>query len=78
MLGFGRIGQLVAAARAGFGMRVVAFDPYVAAERFRELGVERAETSRRALRRAPTSSRSTCPNTPETEDWLDAEALRAR
>ena len=29
----------------GFGMRVVAFDPFVSAERFRELGVEKAETS---------------------------------
>ena len=45
VLGFGRIGQLVAQRALGFGMRVVAFDAYVAEERFRELGVERAETS---------------------------------
>ena len=44
VLGFGRIGQQVARRAAGLGMRVVAYDPFVAAERFRELGVERVET----------------------------------
>ena len=45
ILGFGRIGQLVAQRAQGFGMRVIAFDPFVAAERYRELGVEKAESS---------------------------------
>ena len=45
ILGFGRIGQLVAQRAQGFGMRVIAFDPFVGAERYRELGVEKAETS---------------------------------
>jgi D-3-phosphoglycerate dehydrogenase / 2-oxoglutarate reductase len=44
VLGFGRIGQQVARRALGLGMRVVAYDPYVAAERFRELGAERLET----------------------------------
>src|SRR5205823_11823937 len=44
VLGFGRIGQQVARRGLGLGMRVVAYDPYVAGERFRELGAERAET----------------------------------
>ena len=43
VLGFGRIGQQVARRALGLGMRVVAYDPYVAAERFRELGAERVE-----------------------------------
>ena len=47
-------------AHAAFGMRVVAFDPFVSAERFRELGAEKAETPRRRSTRRPTSSRSTC------------------
>jgi D-3-phosphoglycerate dehydrogenase len=44
VLGFGRIGQQVARRAAGLGMRVVAYDPYVAPERFRELGADRVET----------------------------------
>ena len=64
VLGFGRIGQLVAQRALGFGMHVVAFDAYVAEERFRELGVERAETLRRRSTPRPTSSRSTCRSPP--------------
>ena len=44
VLGFGRIGQQVARRAAGLQMRVVAYDPYVSKDRFRELGAERAET----------------------------------
>src|SRR4051812_14564979 len=41
VLGFGRIGQQVARRAGGLGMRVVAYDPFVSKERYRELGVER-------------------------------------
>jgi len=44
VLGFGRIGQQVARRALGLGMRVIAYDPYVAAERFRELGADRVES----------------------------------
>ncbi len=40
VLGFGRIGRQVARRALGLQMRVVAHDPFVAPERFRELGVE--------------------------------------
>jgi D-3-phosphoglycerate dehydrogenase len=45
VLGFGRIGQQVARRAAGLGMRVVAYDPFVSPDRFRELGVERVQTA---------------------------------
>jgi D-3-phosphoglycerate dehydrogenase / 2-oxoglutarate reductase len=44
VLGFGRIGQQVARRALGLGMRIVAYDPFVAPERFRELGAEQAES----------------------------------
>jgi len=40
ILGYGRIGQQVARRALGLQMRVVAYDPFVSAERFRESGVE--------------------------------------
>ncbi len=42
VLGFGRIGQQVARRAVGLQMKVVAYDPFVSAERFRELGIESA------------------------------------
>src|SRR5207247_8303669 len=38
--GLGRVGTMVARRALAFGMRVVAFDPYVSRERAREVGVE--------------------------------------
>ncbi|HET9731958.1 MAG TPA: phosphoglycerate dehydrogenase [Acidimicrobiales bacterium] len=40
VLGLGRIGALVAQRAAAFSMRVVAYDPYVSAEKARQLGAE--------------------------------------
>ncbi|HYF25312.1 MAG TPA: phosphoglycerate dehydrogenase [Baekduia sp.] len=74
ILGFGRIGQLVAQRARGFGMRVVAFDPYVGAERYKELGVEKAESSDDVYAVADFLTLH-LPKTPDTEGWLDAEAL---
>jgi len=74
ILGFGRIGQLVAQRARGFGMRVMAFDPFVSAELYRELGVEKAESSDEVYASADFLTLH-LPRTPETENWLDAAAL---
>jgi D-3-phosphoglycerate dehydrogenase / 2-oxoglutarate reductase len=74
ILGFGRIGQLVAQRAKGFGMHVIAFDPFVGAERYRELGVEKAESSDDVYAVADFLTLH-LPKTPETEGWFNAEAI---
>jgi D-3-phosphoglycerate dehydrogenase len=74
ILGFGRIGQLVAQRARGFQMHVIAFDPYVGAERYRELGVEMAQSPDDVYAAADFLTLH-LPKNPETEDWLNAEAL---
>ena len=74
ILGFGRIGQLVAARAQGFGMRVIAFDPFVSSERFRELGVEKADSSADLYAEADFITVH-LPKTDDTRGWLDAEAF---
>jgi len=74
IVGFGRIGQLVAARARAFNMRVLAFDPFVSAERYRELGVEKAADSDEIYAQADFITVH-LPKTPETEGWLNAEAF---
>ena len=74
ILGFGRIGQLVAQRARAFGMRVIAFDPFVSAELYRELGVEKAQSSDDLYAIADFITLH-LPKTADTEGWLDAEAL---
>jgi D-3-phosphoglycerate dehydrogenase len=40
IIGLGRIGKLVADRAKAFGMRLIAYDPFVSAERARQMGVE--------------------------------------
>jgi len=74
VLGFGRIGQQVARRALGLGMRVVAYDPFVAKERFRELGAERAETAEDVLAAAEFLTLH-LPLTAETRGFLGTEAI---
>jgi D-3-phosphoglycerate dehydrogenase len=74
IIGFGRIGQLVAHRARGFGMRVIAFDAYLAAERFRELGVERATDPDQVYAVADFVTVH-LPKMKETEGWLNAAAF---
>jgi len=76
VIGFGRIGQLVARRAQGFEMEVVAFDKFVSAERFRELGVEGATSIEEVLAAADVVTLHV-PKTPETIDLIDAEAIAA-
>ncbi len=76
VLGFGRIGQLVAARARAFGMHVVGFDPFVSAERFRELGAEKADTPAELYAQADFVTVH-LPKTAETRGFLDAEAFAA-
>jgi D-3-phosphoglycerate dehydrogenase len=74
VLGFGRIGQQVARRAAGLGMRAVAYDPFVAPERFRELGVERIEEADEIYAAADFLTLH-LPLTDETRGFIDAGAL---
>jgi D-3-phosphoglycerate dehydrogenase / 2-oxoglutarate reductase len=74
VIGFGRIGQLVAHRAQAFAMEVVAYDKFVAGERFRELGVEHAQTSDDLYARADIVTIH-LPKTPDTINWIDAEAI---
>ena len=76
VLGFGRIGQQVARRALGLAMRVIAYDPFVAPERFRELGVERAESPEDVYRAADFITLHQ-PLTPETRGGVDAAAFAA-
>ncbi len=74
VLGFGRIGQQVARRAQGLGMRVVAYDPFVSEERFRELGAERVETVDEVLAASDFLTLH-LPLTPETRGSIDAAAF---
>lgn len=71
ILGFGRIGQLVAERARGFQMNVVAYDPFVAAERYVELGVEKAASESEVLAAADFLTIH-LPNTPETKGFMNS------
>ena len=43
VIGLGRIGKLVAQRASAFGMRLIAYDPFVAPDRARQIGVELVE-----------------------------------
>jgi D-3-phosphoglycerate dehydrogenase / 2-oxoglutarate reductase len=74
VLGLGRIGRQVARRALGLGMHVVAFDPFVAAERFRELGVEPAGSLDDVYARADVVTLH-LPLYPETRGVLDTDAF---
>ncbi len=74
VLGLGRIGALVAQRCHAFGMRLVAYDPYVAPDRAARLGVELVDTVDEVVERADILTIH-LPRTPDTENIVNAERL---
>jgi len=71
ILGFGRIGQLVAHRAKAFGMNVVAYDPFVATELYQSLKVQRADTPDEVYAQADFLTLH-MPTTADTDGWLNA------
>ena len=76
VVGLGRIGREVARRGIGLGMHVLAYDPYVAADRFRELGVETAPTLDELYREADVVTLH-LPLSEETRGLVGASAFEA-
>ncbi len=74
VLGFGRIGQQVARRAIGLGMQVVAYDPFVGDDRFRELGVDQAESEDDVLAVADFVTLHS-PLTDETRGFINRETI---
>jgi len=76
LFGFGRVGQQLGRRALALGMRVVAVDPFVSHDRFRELGVEPAKSREAAFAEADFVSLH-LPLTEETRGVLDVQVLGA-
>jgi len=74
IIGLGRIGFLVAERARGLKMKVIAYDPFVPAERFHELGLERADTPGRIYREADFITVH-LPKSAETMGFIDDDAF---
>lgn len=74
LVGLGHVGTVVARGALGMRMRVLAYDPYVSAERMRSMNVERAETVDEVLERSDFVSLHV-PRTPRTAGMINARAL---
>ena len=73
VVGLGRIGALVAQRALAFGMRLVAYDPYVAPERARHMGVELMNLEELMAEADFISIH--LPKTTETAGLIDADVL---
>lgn len=73
IIGLGRIGKLVAQRASSFGMRLVAFDPFVAPDRARQLNVELMDLDE--LLSVSDFATIHVVKTPETINLLDADRL---
>lgn len=74
IVGLGRIGSIVARKLAGLGMKVIAYDPYTAPERFANLGIGRCERLDQLLAEADLITVH-MPKTKESYNLIDAPQL---
>jgi D-3-phosphoglycerate dehydrogenase len=74
IVGFGRIGQLVAARMQAFGMNVIAYDPYLQPARAAQLGVQLVELD--VLLKNADFITIHLPKTKETANLIGVDALR--
>ena len=74
VLGLGKIGTLVSQRASAFGMRIVAYDPYVTAQRARQLGVDLVDDPD-ALFSLADFITVHLPKTRETEGLIGRDAL---
>ena len=74
ILGMGRIGGEFARRAMGFGMRVVAYDPYLAESKAKNMRVELCETVDEAVAQADFITLH-MPKTPETTHLVNAERI---
>jgi D-3-phosphoglycerate dehydrogenase len=74
LVGFGRIPQLVVPKAQAFGLRVVAYDPFVPAEVFAKAGVEQVEFPQLLKMSDYVSIHS--PLVPETKGLFNADAFK--
>lgn len=75
IVGLGRIGSLVATRLQAFGMRVIAYDPYITDERFKKFGVEKKETLNDLVRESDFITVHT-PKTEETTGMIGEEQFK--
>ncbi|WP_026486345.1 phosphoglycerate dehydrogenase [Caldanaerobius polysaccharolyticus] len=75
IIGLGRIGSLVATRLKSFGMRVIAYDPYISDERFAKFGAEKVDTLDQLLEQADFITIHT-PKTPETIGMIGREEFK--
>lgn len=74
IIGLGRIGSMVATRLKAFNMNVIAYDPYIADERFERFGAEKKNTLDELLKEADIITVHT-PKTEETIHMIDEKAI---
>ncbi len=69
IIGLGRIGSLMATRMKAFGMKLIAYDPYISDERFKRYGCEKIETLDELLSKSDVITVHT-PKTTETNKMI--------